>query len=256
MGFGVGRWGALLAALVLVAGCTEMDKPENKIDLSAALLQAAASAEAQGDWLSAANYYRTAFADKPDSEPAAVGLMRSLRLVGGLPDAQGVAEVAVAKWPKEAPVLAEAGKVELAAGKLDESVGLLKRAIDADGKDWRTRSDLGLAYDRLGRYDDADAAYKEALQISPDNASILNNYGMSRAMANDLQGARTILLHAVMMPNADIRVRQNLALVYALSGDIAKAEQLTRQDLPPALANATLDYYRQLAAVPAETKPQ
>ena len=124
----------------------------------------------------------------------------------------------------------------------------MQRAIAADAKDWRTRSALGLAYDRLGDYDSADESYKTALAISPDNASILNNYGMSRAMANDLDSARTLLLHAAMMPNADVRVRQNLALVYALSGDIAKAEELTRRDLPPALANATLDYYRQLAA--------
>ncbi len=35
---------------------------------------------------------------------------------------------------------------------------------------------------------------------------------------------------------------------------MAGAEELTRHDLPPPLANATLDYYRQLAA--ATTAPR
>jgi hypothetical protein len=52
-----------------------------------------------------------------------------------------------------------------------------------------------------------------------------------------------------------VRVRQNLALVYALSGDMAKAEELARHDLPPALVGETLDYYRQLSASAATRTP-
>ncbi|HUK59480.1 MAG TPA: tetratricopeptide repeat protein [Stellaceae bacterium] len=251
---GLGRlrqWGALLAVAVACFGlvaCASKDKTDTKIDLTNSLLQAAATARAQNDWLSAANYYRSALTQKPDDRDASIGLLQALRMIGGLDEAGVVADKAVATRPDDAMVLAEAGKDKLAAGKLADAVDLLKRAAAVDSKDWRARSALGLAYARLGDFDGADGAFKAALAISPDNASVLNNYGMSRAMANDLEGARTILFHAVMLPNADVRVRQNLALVYALSGDLTKAEQLTRQDLPPALANATLDYYRQLAA--------
>ncbi len=252
MGFGQGRrWGALVAAAafcVVLAGCASKDKSDNKIDLIASLLQAAGTSQAQNDWVSAANYYRATLVQQADNREAAIGLMQSLRMIGGLEEASVVADKAAAARPNDGPVLAEAGKAKLAAGKLTDAVDLLQRAVAADGKEWRTRSALGLAYDRLGDYDSADGSYKAALALAPDNASILNNYGMSRAMANDLDGARTLLARAVMLPNADVRVRQNLALVYALSGDMTKAEQLTRQDLPPALANATLDYYRQLAA--------
>ena len=256
MGRGSGRqWGALAAAVLLLAGCSsDPSKPENKVDLSDSLLAAAAASQQANDFLSAANYYRTSLADRPSNRDASLGLMMCLRLIGGLDEATGVADRAAAQWPNDPQILSEAGKVKLAAGKPDEAIVLLKRAIDLNGKDWRTLSALGLAYDRKGDYAAADESYKAALAISPENASILNNYGMSRAMANDLDGARGILLRAVMMPNADVRVRQNLALVYALSGDMAKAEELTRRDLPPALANATLDYYRQLAAAAPENQ--
>ncbi len=245
---------AAAALVALVAACASKDKPDSKLDLTNSLLEAAATARAQNDWLSASNYYRSALIQEPGNRDAEVGLLEALRMTGGLDEAGTVADKAVADHPGDATVLAEAGKDKLAAGKPAEAVELLKRAAAADEKDWRARSALGLAYARLGDDAGAEAAFKAALAISPDNASVLNNYAMSRAMANDLDGARTILIHAVMLPNADIRVRQNLALVYALSGDMTKAEQLTRQDLPPALANATLDYYRQLAAA-APTAP-
>ena len=146
-------------------------------------------------------------------------------------------------------MLAEAGKAKLAAGKLTDAVDLLQRAVAADGKEWRMRSALGLAYDRLGDYDSADGSYKAALALAPDNASILNNYGMSRAMANDLGGARTLLQRAVA---AAQRRCPRAARIWRSSmrfrGDMTKAEEMTRRDLPPALVGATLDYYRQLAA--------
>jgi Flp pilus assembly protein TadD len=241
--------GALVVAALLVASCAARDDTkQDKLDLTDSLLAAAASARSQDDPVSAANYYRTAFAGKPDSAEAAVGLMQSLRVIGGLDEANTVADQAVAAEPKSEPVLAEAGKVKLAFGAIAASIDLLQRASAEDAKDWRVRSALGLCYDRLGDFGKADASYKAALAISPDNASILNNYGLSRVMANDLPGARELLQRAVLLPNADIRVRQNLALVYALSGDMGKAEELTRRDLPPALVGATLEYYRQLAA--------
>jgi Flp pilus assembly protein TadD len=144
--------------------------------------------------------------------------------------------------------MAEAGKVKLATGQVEDAITLLKGAVAADAKDWKSRSALGLAYDRVGEYDRAEESYREALALAPDSASVLNNYALSRAMANDLAGARELLQRAAASPTADMRVRQNLALVYALSGDMAKAEELTRHDLPPALVSETLDYYRQLAA--------
>jgi Flp pilus assembly protein TadD len=67
-------------------------------------------------------------------------------------------------------------------------------------------------------------------------------------MANDLNGARDLLQRAVAGAGADVRVRQNLALIYALSGNMAQAEALTLRDLPPDLARETLAYYRELSS--------
>ena len=123
--------------------------------------------------------------------------------------------------------------MRLATGQLPEAVRLLSQAAELNPLDWKSRSALGVAYDRLGDSKRAAESYQPPWQISPDNPAILNNYALSRAMANDLSGARDLLQRAVNGAGADVRVRQNLALIYALSGNMSQAEALTLRDLPP-----------------------
>jgi len=247
--------GALVAISLLLGGCAgDGDKTADnreKSELTRTLVDAAAAAQSQNDATTAATYYRSALTRDPGNAAAAIGLMQSLRVIGGLDEARAVAEKSLSLHPNDPAVLAEGAKVKLATGQIDDAIKLLKRAVTDDGKDWKSRSALGLAYDRVGDYARADESYQEALTISPENATVLNNYALSRAMANDLDGARALLVRAIASPNADMRVRQNLALVYALSGDMGKAEELTRHDLPPALASEALDFYRRLAEAAA-----
>jgi Flp pilus assembly protein TadD len=247
----------VLGIALLLCGCSDIEKKEarDQAELTRSLVAAADSAVKQGDPATAATYYRGALARDPNNMPAAIGLMDTLRVTGGLDEARAVAEKALATKPNDPGVVAEAGKVKLATGQLDDAIKLLKRAVAADAQDWKSRSALGLAYDRVGEYAEAEKNYRAALVIEPDNPSVLNNFALSRAMVNDLAGARELLQQAAASPNADVRVRQNLALVYALSGDMAKAEALARHDLPPALVGETLDYYRELSASAASRTP-
>ena len=245
---------ALAAAFLLTACAGGMNAdgsgsdPMNRPEVARSLLDAADSAEAQNDHATAAGYYRNVFTRDPKNVRAAVGLMQSLRGLGALDQARDTGTAALAANPNNAAVLSEAGKVKLASGELNDAVKLLQRAADLDPQDWKARSALGVTYDRLGNRQKAEESYQAALQIVPDNAAVLNNLALSRAMAHDLAGARELLQRAVASAGSDVRVRQNLALVYALSGDMTQAEALTLHDLPPDLARETLAYYRELAA--------
>ncbi len=246
----------LAAACVARSGNAPETQSHNKPDLTRPILNAAAAALEEGDAATAATYYRGVFTRDPKNVTAAIGLLRSLRLAGGLDEAQSVAAETLKLDPDDPAVLAEVGRVKLVKGQATEAVTLLARAVNADANDWKLRSALGLAYDRLGDFGRADASYEAALKISPDNAAVLNNFALSRAMANDLDGARSLAQRATAAPGADLRVRQNLALIYALSGNMPKAAALTRRDLPPALARQTIEYYRDLAAAsPPQSQP-
>jgi Flp pilus assembly protein TadD len=244
---------AAMLALGLLGACagttgsggtgSSLDKPE----ISRSLLDAAAMAAAQGDLATASGYYRNVYLREPGNARAAVGLMQTLREQGDLEQARQIADAALLAKPNDATVVAEVGKVRLASGQLPNAVALLQRAVELDAADWKSRSALGVAYDRLGESAKAEETYRAALEISPNNPVVLNNLALSRVLANDLPGARDLLQRAVATSRSDVRVRQNLALLYALSGNMAQAEALTLQDLPPELARATLAYYRELA---------
>lgn len=244
--------GLALIVSMFLAACASNDPAPGSIaatsDLTRALIDAATTALRRGDAATAVAYYRDACRRDPGNAAGTIGLMRSLRIAGGLDEARGIAAQAIVRWSSNAAVLAEAGKVRLAAGNASAAVPLLQRATAIDDHDWRTRSALGLAYDRLGRYPRAAASYKAALALSPDNAVVLNNFALSKAMAGDLRRARALAERAVEADGADLRVRQNLALIYALSGNISRATALTRRDLPAPLARATLSYFHRLAA--------
>ena len=252
----------MLAGALLLGSCAndpgekETTDALKKPEVMRSLMDAAATAQAQNDPATASNYYRSVYTRDPKRVDAAVGLMQTLRALGGLDEAREVAKKALPAAPDDAALLAEVGKVDLVTGQLQDAVELLQRAAKINSLDWKSRSALGLAYDRLGDYAHADEAYEDALKISPDNPAVLNNYGLSRAMARDIPGARDLLERAVKAGGADIRMRQNLALIYALSGDMTLAETMTRRDLPPALATQTVDYFHELAAVPGQPDPQ
>ena len=82
--------------------------------------------------------------------------------------------------------------------------------LPRDGEGW-----LGLAasYDRLKRYDLADRAYKEALDIYGPRPEVLNNIGYSFLLRGDLRRARTKFAEAQSKDPENPTIANNIALV-------------------------------------------
>ena len=80
--------------------------------------------------------------------------------------------------------------------------------------------------DQIGQKDEARQNYRKALDLKPNEPSILSNLGMSYVLEGDLHTAETYMRSAAQQPNADSRVRQNLALVVGLQGRFDEAEQI------------------------------
>jgi Flp pilus assembly protein TadD len=108
--------------------------------------------------------------------------------------------------------------------------------------------------DQLGRHAEAQRHYSTALKIVPGEPSVLSNLGLSFALMKDLKRAESTLRQAMLQPNANPKVRQNLALVVGLQGRFAEAEKIARADLPPDEAAANVGYLRQMLAQQSEWK--
>jgi Flp pilus assembly protein TadD len=105
---------------------------------------------------------------------------------------------------------------------------------------------IGVTMDQLGEHNSAQDYYLRALTLSPGNARVMSNLGLSQALAGDPVRAEETLRQAANLEGADMRVRQNLALVLGLQGKFAEAASAAGPETPSALVEANADYFRTL----------
>jgi Flp pilus assembly protein TadD len=194
----------------------------------------------------AAFWAREADLDAQDKE-AGIKLATALRGLGRNEEAATAAARVLVVEPNDRDALLEVARDHLAAGQGFYAIEPLTRLQATGAKDWRILSLLGVAYDQVSRGDDAEAAWREALQLSPNNPAVLSNLALHEAARGLAADAERLLREAIAQPGATLQVRQNLALVLGMEGKLAEAERLERQDLPPELADANMAYLRAAA---------
>ena len=156
--------------------------------------------------------------------------------------------------------LALRAQAALEEGDAVSAVRLAEQAVEKNPAEAGFRSLLGNAYFAAGRFRSAEAAYADALALSPGQRGVplrlalaqaalgktdpalktLETYqghinpadvGLAMALAGRPQAAVDLLDQVARAPGADGRVRQNLALAHALAGDWDRARSVAAQDL-------------------------
>ncbi|PWE56073.1 pilus assembly protein TadD [Metarhizobium album] len=187
-----------------------------------------------------------AYEKNPKDAKIGMSYANVLRMSGKNAQALAVMQRVAIANPTDREVLAAYGKAQAAAGQLEQALATIGRAQTPDRPDWRLKSAEGAILDQLGRANEARGRYRDALDIQPNEPSILSNLGMSYVLAGDLKTAETYLRSASQQAAADSRVRQNLALVVGLQGRFDEAEQIARRELSQQQADANVAYLRSM----------
>lgn len=199
---------------------------------------------------------------------AASGLVLGVTMVGCKPAAMqyrpATADAApVAPRADDAASLFAKADRALAAGDPAAAVALAEQGVTLSPSDPAYRTRLANFYIRAGRFQSAETAYGDALTLAPGDTRAAmsqalaqiaqgktaqalgtvdrlaatgapaSDVGLAYALAGQPQRALELLEPAARSDGADARVRQNLALAYALSGDWQKAKVVAAQDLSP-----------------------
>lgn len=172
--------------------------------------------------------------------------------------------------------LAMRALVALNSNDLPAAIGFAERAVARTPDDAGYRALLGNAYFASGRFASAEAAYKDSLAIYSNQPQVVlklalveiaqgkaseasafldaarsvldpADYGLALALSGRAPDAAEALRDAARLPTADSRVRQNLALAYALSGDWTNARIVAAQDLAADQVDARIQQWMQLA---------
>ena len=182
----------------------------------------------------------------PKNKTIAMTYAKALLALNQNAQAVAVMQGLAISHPEDMKVLAAYGKALADAGKLQQAAEILEKAHTPERPDWSVLSTQGSIADELGDHAAARGYYEAALKIRPDEPTVLSNLRLSHALSKDLPRAEETLRRAVAQPTADARVRQNLALVLALEGKFAEAEELSRRDLPPQEAAQNVASIRQM----------
>jgi Flp pilus assembly protein TadD len=233
-------FGAALLVAVAAAGCNTT-MPD-----VGALRPTATTAPSDTDWHHEADAAGASYRADPNNPQAAIRYAQALRMIGERAQAAAVLEQACMRHPTDRSLLGAYGRALADAGNYQQAFDVLGRAHTPDQPDWHILSVQGAVLDQLGRHDEARRYYASALKLVPDEPSVLSNLGLSYALSRDLGQAESTLRRAVSRPDADRRVRQNLALVVGLQGRFEEAENIARADLAPEEAAANIAYLRQL----------
>ena len=169
----------------------------------------------------------------PNDKTIAINYARSLRALTQFSQAVAIMQNIALKNPNDMDVLGEYGKALADVGRLQEAADVLTRAHRPEMPNWHILSVQGSVADQLGDHAQAQDYYAAALKIVPNEPTVLSNLGLSYALTKNLVQAESTLRLAAAQKTADIRVRQNLALVLALEGKFKEAETVSSQDLSP-----------------------
>lgn len=206
---------------------------------------------AEMDPVAAAAYWGSRYDRNPKDVDAAIAYSAALRKISSNDEAVKVMTRVANTYPDHPGANLEAGKTLVEAGRAFEAVRYLEKATELAPQDWRTFSAYGVALDQIGEHKLARTKYDMALVFAPESPMIMNNKGLSFALDGDLSQAKAILRAAASSRGSDARIRQNLALVLAMKGEMREAERLARSDLPPQIADQNIDYFRSLMNQPA-----
>lgn len=188
---------------------------------------------------------------------------------------------------KEEKALSGIGRAQLALGRPELAIDTLSRAVDKPGASGRTWRAYGESLLGMGRFEQAAAAFDEALArgadpaalsakavaldalarhaealelfqqartMAPGDANLASNYALSLALHGETGEALEIFRRIARQGLAGLAHRHNLALTLTLGGELEQARRLLRVDLDSDEASSTLEYYLEIAALPAKDR--
>jgi protein O-mannosyl-transferase len=129
----------------------------------------------------------------------------------------------VAKSPQKARPYLSLGAALGKAGRMEEAIAALKRAVLLQPDDPKLYVNLGAAQAATGRRPEAIETLSKALKLDPDHPEALNNLGIVLKDVGRLEDSIAALTHAVRIDPENARAWYNLGQSYVQAGQVPEA---------------------------------
>ena len=188
-----------------------------------------------------------------------------------------VNSASVARSDSQAQRLNGEAREAIQRGELARALEMMERAVELSPRDAGYRLLLADIYMKSGRFEAAGATFADVLEIDPENVRAALAFsltqialgrpqvalgqlqglegraspadlGLAYALAGLPQRAIELLEPEARSLGATPRIRQNLALSYALAGDWQRARAIAAQDVSPADLGARMEQWAGFAS--------
>ncbi len=206
-------------------------------------MRLARASRANGDLASAINLYEGVVAVQPTDPGLLVEFGDTLVDAGSLDAAIEVYEKVRDNLDAQVGALLGLQRAYLRLEEPEKALQLADRALGLAPQDHRVLISRGVALDMLGAHAAAQAEYRAVLVGYPHDMAARNDLALSLALTRQFEEAADILKPMANSANATPQLRQNLALIYGMNGDGARADALSRIDLDDATAEGNLRFF-------------
>src|SRR6266850_1922762 len=244
----------LNAGLALVVAACGADVGGASGDSYDTSVKQADEARKAGDLDAAMPLYGRALQAKPDGIEAKLGLGQVYLSAGAPDEAAALFRDVLDKKTSDQTARRGLAMALISMGQPDLAERQLEAALLADGRDYRTLNAYGVVLDMTGRHAEAQASYRQGIELAPDYLPLRNNFGLSLAISGQPEEAIGQLAPLATSRDADGRVRQNLALAYAMNGDLENCLLISRKDLSDQGAKRQHRYVLGSGATPKSRK--
>ena len=169
----------------------------------------------------------------PDSTEARKILGMALLQAGKPRVAPGHLESVLGDSPGDAEVIHAMAVIMTQLQRFDQAVKYYRTVLKYRSlrNDASVHSNLGVALARVGRVEQAEAAFRRALQLNPDYAPAYNSLGPLLVRSQRTQQAVTLFQQAVKRIPNDPGLHNNLGACLELSGHLDQAAESYRRAL-------------------------
>ena len=227
--------------------------PDNPATKVAAVKPATPPADNRSELMKATEYWGEAYNKNPRDAQTALNYARNLKALGEKRQALAVLQQVSLTNSTHRGINAEYGRLALEFDQVSLAQKLLEQSEDPTNPDWRIISARGTVLAKQGRYRESISYYERALSMAPEQPSVLNNLALAYAMEGEIDKAEPLLRRAAAAGGHEARVNQNLALVLGLQGKYDEAKLAAVRTLPADKAVANVEFVRSI--VQLEAKP-
>lgn len=188
------------------------------------------------------------------SPDEALRMAEAFKTSGAYTDALNVIAVAYRRFPGNAAVVSEYGRLALINGQDELAKHLLAEALAITPDDWRALSAQGVLESRGGNVEDARRMLTLASSTSGEDAVALNNLAIAALLDGEPERAVPLLARSLASPGLKPvhreRVKRNMALALLMQGRVSEAEAYANKKFPQPLDRAAIQRLIGVSSVP------